>query len=50
MDKKKSTWEDVATLIPAGSVEVFYQAESPVGWTRKDHGDDSEGPILSAKR
>jgi hypothetical protein len=28
-----STWDDVATLIPSGTVAVFYQASAPTGWT-----------------
>lgn len=28
-----TTWDDVATLIPSGTVMVFYQASAPTGWT-----------------
>jgi len=29
-----SAWEDVGTLIPSGTVMVFYQAAAPTGWTQ----------------
>lgn len=28
-----SSWDDVGTVIPSGTVMVFYQASAPVGWT-----------------
>lgn len=28
-----ATWDDVATMIPAGTAMVFYQASAPTGWT-----------------
>lgn len=28
-----TTWDDVGTMIPSGTVSVFYQASAPVGWT-----------------
>lgn len=28
-----SAWEDIGTMIPAGTVMVFYQAAAPTGWT-----------------
>jgi hypothetical protein len=28
-----SSWEDVGTVIPAGTKMIFYQASAPVGWT-----------------
>lgn len=27
-------WVDIATLIPSGTVMVFYQANAPTGWTK----------------
>lgn len=29
-----STWDDIATLIPAGTVMLFFQASAPTGWTQ----------------
>lgn len=29
-----SSWDDIATAIPAGTVMVFYQSTPPVGWTQ----------------
>lgn len=29
-----STWDDIGTVIPAGTVMPFYQASAPVGWTK----------------
>jgi hypothetical protein len=28
-----TTYDDVATMLPAGTAMVFYQASAPVGWT-----------------
>lgn len=28
-----SSWEDVGTVIPAGTAMSFYQSSAPVGWT-----------------
>lgn len=28
-----TTWDDIGSSIPAGTVMVFYQASAPVGWT-----------------
>lgn len=29
-----SSWDDIATLIPAGTVMLFFQAAAPTGWTK----------------
>lgn len=29
-----SSWDDIGTVIPAGTVMVFYQAAAPTGWTK----------------
>lgn len=35
-----SSWEDIATVIPAGTVMLFYQAAAPTGWTQVITQDD----------
>lgn len=35
-----SSWDDVGTLYPAGTVAIFFQASAPTGWTKTtDHND-----------
>lgn len=43
-----ATWEDIATLIPAGTVMVFYQAAAPVGWTQVVTQNDKALRVVSA--
>lgn len=43
-----TTWDDVATLIPAGTIMVFYQAAAPVGWTKQTVQDDKALRVVSA--
>ena len=42
-----STWDDIATLIPAGTVMVFYQAAAPVGWTKVTTHNDKTLRVVS---
>jgi len=42
-----SSWVDVATLIPAGTVMVFYQAAAPVGFTKLVTQDDKALRVVS---
>ena len=30
-----TSWEDLVTMIPAGSVKAWFQATAPAGWTKK---------------
>ena len=42
-----SAWEDVGTMIPAGTVSVFYQAAAPVGWTKSTANNDKALRVVS---
>lgn len=42
-----SSWDDVGTVIPAGSVTVWYQAAAPVGWTKINTQDDKALRVVS---
>lgn len=42
-----SSWDDIGTLIPAGSVMVFYQASAPVGWTKVVTQNDKALRVVS---
>lgn len=42
-----STWDDIATLIPTGTVMIFYQAAAPVGWTKQATQDDKALRVVS---
>lgn len=42
-----SSWADIATLIPAGTVMVFYQAAAPVGWTKITTQNDKALRVVS---
>jgi hypothetical protein len=42
-----TTWDDVATLIPAGTVMVFYQETAPVGWTKLTDNNDKALRVVS---
>lgn len=42
-----TTWDDIATLIPSGTVMVFYQAAAPVGWTKIITQDDKALRVVS---
>lgn len=42
-----SSWVDIATLIPAGTVMVFYQAAAPVGWTKLTTQNDKALRVVS---
>lgn len=42
-----SSWEDVATLIPAATVMLFFQAAAPVGWTKLTTQNDRALRIVS---
>lgn len=42
-----ATWDDIATLIPAGTVMVFYQAAAPTGWTKVVTQDDKALRVVS---
>lgn len=41
------TWDDFATLIPAGTVMVFYQAAAPTGWTKLATQNDKALRVVS---
>lgn len=43
-----SAWVDVATLIPSGTVMVFYQAAAPTGWTKLTTQNDKALRVVSA--
>lgn len=36
-----SSWDDVATMIPAGTVVPFFQAAAPTGWTKSTSNTDA---------
>lgn len=42
-----STWESIATLIPAGTVMVFFQAAAPTGWTKLTTQNDKALRVVS---
>lgn len=42
-----TAWENVATLIPSGTVMVFYQAAAPVGWTQVVTQNDKALRVVS---
>lgn len=42
-----SSWEDVATLIPAATVMIFYQASAPTGWSKLTTQDDKALRVVS---
>lgn len=42
-----SAWEDVGTVIPAGTVMVFYQAAAPTGWTKVVTQNDKALRVVS---
>lgn len=42
-----SSWEDVATLIPSGTVMAFFQAAPPVGWTQVTTQNDKALRVVS---
>jgi hypothetical protein len=42
-----TSWEDIGTLIPAGTVMPFYQASAPVGWTKVVTQDDKIFRVVS---
>lgn len=43
-----SSWDDIGTLIPAGTVMVFYQASAPVGWTKVVTQNDKALRVVSS--
>ena len=43
-----SSWEAVATLIPPGTVSIFYQATAPLGWTQIVTQNDKALRVVSA--
>lgn len=43
-----SSWQDIATLIPSGTVMVFFQAAAPVGWTKLATQNDKALRVVSA--
>lgn len=43
-----TAWEDVATLIPTGTVMVFYQAAAPTGWTQVVTQNDKALRVVSS--
>lgn len=42
-----STWEDIGTHVPVGTVQVFYQAAAPTGWTKVATQDDKVLRVVS---
>ncbi len=42
-----SSWEDVSTLIPSGTVMSFFQAAPPVGWTQVTSHNDKMLRVVS---
>lgn len=42
-----SSWEDIATLLPAGTKMIFYQAAAPTGWTKQTTQDDKALRVVS---
>lgn len=43
-----ASWEDIATLIPSGTIMVFYQAAAPSGWTQVVTQNDKALRVVSA--
>lgn len=41
------SWDDVATVIPAGTKMVFYQASAPTGWTKDTANNDKALRVVS---
>lgn len=42
-----SSWDDIGTLIPSGTVCVFYQAAAPTGWTQVTTDTDKALRVVS---
>jgi len=42
-----SAWQDVATLIPSGTVMVFFQTAAPTGWTKSTSHNDKALRVVS---
>lgn len=42
-----STWDDIGTVIPAGTVMIFYQAAAPVGWAQVVTQNDKALRVVS---
>jgi len=42
-----TSWDDIATLIPVGTVMVFYQAAAPTGWTKVVTQNDKALRVVS---
>lgn len=42
-----TTWDDVATLIPSGTIMVFYQSSAPTGWTQNTSHNDKALRVVS---
>lgn len=40
-------WDDIGTMIPSGTVVVFYQSTSPVGWTKSTANNDKALRVVS---
>lgn len=43
-----STWDDIATVIPSGTVMCFFQAAVPTGWTQVVSQNDKVLRVVSA--
>jgi hypothetical protein len=43
-----STWDDIGTLIPAGTVMCFFQAAAPTGWTQVTTQNDRVLRVVSS--
>lgn len=42
-----SAWQDIATLIPSGTVMVFFQSAAPTGWTQNTSHNDKALRVVS---
>lgn len=42
-----SSWDDIGTVIPSGTVMVFYQAAAPTGWTKLATQNDKALRVVS---
>lgn len=42
-----AAWEDIGTMIPAGTVVVFWQAAAPTGWTKDATHNDKALRVVS---
>lgn len=42
-----SSWDDIATLVPSGTVMVFLQAAAPTGWTKSTAHNDKALRVVS---